>query len=306
MKRDFNYNEYDENQVDKLFKKKKKKKLKRKVKILTFLFCIVIIIAYFVSDLSKVKSIEVIGNKEVSSKLIEEASAINNKTIFLLMNKGKIEENIKELALIKKANVSFDLLGNVTIEIEESKKVAYCVIENKTYVVDELGKVVETTDPNVKETLKSCPRLSDFVSLDFLKEFSKEYAKVPELIKTLTSDIVYSPLTADESRVIFILDNGKKLIVRVEDMADELMRFPYEAYMVSYQNKCEFDFSGDFIYMRDCKTEDNHTDDRDEITQVPNDGEVPDDSTHQNENNQDVNDSGNQENINNDEGVTNE
>lgn len=291
MKNNFNYNEYDENQVDKLFKKKKKKKLKRKVKIITFLFFIVLIIAYFVSDFSKVKSIEIIGNKEVSTKLIEEASAINKETIYLFMNKSKIEESIKELALVKKANVSYDIFGNVTIEIEESQKVAYCVIDNKTYVIDELGKVVDTNDPNIKETLKAFPRLNDFDSLDFLKAFAKEYSKVPELIKTLTSDIIYSPQAADESRVIFILDNGKKLIVRVEDMADELTRFPYEAYMLSYADKCEFDFSGDFIYMRDCKTDNTNQDDtQDDVTQVPNDGQTPNNPS-------DTND---------DEGVTNE
>lgn len=253
MKENYYYNEHDENQVTKLFKKKKKKKIKRKIKILCFLLLLILIVYYFLSDFSKVKSIEIIGNDDVSSSLIEETSTLNNETIYLFINKKKVENHIKNLPLIKKANVSYDLFGHVTIEIEESKKVAYCTIQKTTYVLDELGKVVETEDENIKETLKSCPKLNGFLDLDFLKTFAKEYANVPELIKTQTSDIIYSPANADQSRIEFILDNGKKLIVRVDNMAKELSNFPYEAYMTIYENKCEFDFYGDNVYIRECE-----------------------------------------------------
>lgn len=255
LKEDYYYNEHDVNQVDKLYKKKKKKKLKRKVKILCFLLFLLMIAGYFVSDLSKVKSIKIIGNKEVSSKLIKEASSITKDSIYLFIDKDKSADNIKKLALVKKADISYDIFGNITIEIEESNKVAYATIENKTYVIDELGKVVETKDENIKETLKSCPKLVHFDSLDLLKQFAKEYANVPELIKTKTSDIIYSPQPSDETRVEYILDNGKKLIVRIENMADELTRFPFEAHMIQNPNACEFNFYGKNIYLTKCPEE---------------------------------------------------
>lgn len=256
LKKEYYYNEHDENQVKKLYKKKKRKKLKRKFKVICCLLILTIICGYFLSGLSKVKSIKIIGNKDVSSKLIEQTSQITKNTTYLFMSTKDIESSIKQLPLIKKANVSYDLLGNVTIEIEESKKVAYCIINKKTYVIDELGDVVEAKDKSVIETLKSCPRLSGFKTLKFLKSFGKEYASVPELIKSQTSDIIYSPLKSDETRIKYVLDNGKVLIVRVEDMADELTRFPYEAYMIEKKDVCEFNFIGDKIYMKECKKDD--------------------------------------------------
>lgn len=256
LKKEYYYNEHDENQVKKLYKKKKRKKIKRKFKIACCLLVLVLILGYFFSGLSKVKNIKIVGNKDVSNELIETTSEITKQTTYLFINTKGVENKIKKLPLIKKANVSYDLLGNVTIEIEESKKVAYCIINKKTYVIDELGAVVEATDKSVIETLKSCPRLSKFKTLKFLKTFAKEYAGVPELIKSQTSDIIYSPLKSDETRIKFVLDNGKVLIVRVEDMADELTRFPYEAYMIEKKNTCEFNFVGDKIYMKDCKKDD--------------------------------------------------
>lgn len=246
------YNEFDEDQVNKLYKKRKKKKLKRRFKLLIVFLILLVVIGYFVTDLSKVKNIKVTGNSNVKDSKIIEASELNNSSFYLLINKSKVAKKIEEISLIKDASISYDLLGNVTIKVEESKQVAYCVINKKTYILDELGDVVQTKDSKVKEKLKSTPRLSKFKSLKFLKEFAKEYAKVPSIIKSQTSDIIYAPKKSDTNRVRFILNNGKELIVRLDDMAEELSKFPIEAYMSKYDNKCTFDFYGDNIYMKDC------------------------------------------------------
>ncbi len=252
MKEDI-YDEYSEDQVRKLYKKRKKLKLKRRFKLFVIFALSFIIGGYFISDLSKVKSISIVGNTSVESSTIEKASSLNKKTTYLFINKGDVEDKIKSLPLIKKANVYYDVLGNVTIEIEESKQVAYCVINGKTYVLDELGSVVETKDKNIKEKLKSFPKLSKFKDLKFLKKFSKEYPQVPDVIKGQTSDIVYSPKKADETRIRFILDNGKELIVRLESMVDVLNKFSFEANMNINSDKCTFDFNGSHVYMSKCK-----------------------------------------------------
>lgn len=143
LAKEYYYNEHDENQVTKLYKKKKKKKLKRKFKVFCLFVVILLIVGYFVSDVSKVKTISVVGNKDVNKESIKEAAGITKQTTYLFIDKSKVEDAIKQVALVKKAEVTYDILGNVTIKIEESNKVAYCVIDKKTYVIDELGSVVE-------------------------------------------------------------------------------------------------------------------------------------------------------------------
>lgn len=254
LAKEYYYNEHDENQVTKLYKKKKKKKLKRKFKVFCLFVFILLIVGYFVSGVSKVKTISVVGNKDVNKESIKEAAGITKQTTYLFIDKSKVEDAIKQVALVKKAEVTYDILGNVTIKIEESNKVAYCVIDKKTYVIDELGSVVEAKDESVIETLKTSPKLSNFKTLEFLETFAKAYAGIPEIIKNETSDIIYSPKDADETRIEFVLDNGKKLIVRVEDMANQLSRFSYEAFMTTYDDKCVFEFLGEKnVYMRECE-----------------------------------------------------
>ena len=247
------YNEHDENQVEKILKTKKKKKLKKRFKILLFLLVFIAITAYFTSDYSRVQSLKVVGNEEVKTDDILSAAAISDDAIYWFLNTSHIEEKIKEVPLIKKVKVYKDFFGNVKIEIGEAERIAYCVIGETTYVIDELGHVSETNDQKVIQSLQSSPRLSEFKDVDFLKNFAKEYVQIPELIKNQTSDIVYAPKTADETRLEFVMDNGKILYLRVEDMVDQLSRIDYEAFMTAYSEYCEFRFEGKHVYMEKCE-----------------------------------------------------
>jgi len=250
---DYYYNEHDENQVEKILKTKKKKRLKKRFKVLLFLIVFVAIGAYFTSDYSRIQSIRVVGCEEVSEYDILEYAAIDEKAIYWFINTNHIEEKIKEVPLVKKVKVSRDLLGNIKIEIEEAERIAYCDIEDRTYVIDELGYVSETSDPKIIQSLQSCPKLSGFKDVEFLKSFASEYIKIPELVKSQTSDIVYSPQPADETRLEFVMDNGKIMYLRVEDMAEQLSRFDYEASMTAYSDYCQFSFEGEHVYMEKCE-----------------------------------------------------
>lgn len=247
------YNEHDENQVKKILKTKKKKKFKRRIKIFIVIVILILIVSYFMSDFSRVQSIKVSGNHCVETSLILDSISIDNKSIYLFVDKEKVESDVEKLGLIKKVNVSCDLLGNVTIEIEEAELVAYCVIDKKTYVIDELGKVSETNDKKMIADLQSTPQLLQFPDLKFLKSFAKEYIQISDIIKTQISDITYAPQKHDETRVEFLMDNGKKLYLRVEDMVSQLESFDYEAYMKKHKDKCIFSFEGKKLYLESCE-----------------------------------------------------
>ena len=103
---EYYYNEHDESQVEKILKTKKKKKIKRRVKILLFLMIFIMIGAYFMSDYSRVQSITIVGNDEVKSEDILEKISVSKKSIYLLVNTGKIEDEVKSIPLVKKTSVT--------------------------------------------------------------------------------------------------------------------------------------------------------------------------------------------------------
>ncbi len=249
------FNEYDQDPTMELRQARKKKKMRRKVKVLIGLLIVVLIGAYFYSDISKVQSIKVVGNSEVPSSLILKSISISKKSIFLFVNTSKVENEVKEVGLIKKANVSRDLFGNVRIEVEEANRIAYFTFKKKTYIIDEVGHVVALNKSVKLEDLKQYPKLSSFKSLKMIRTFAKQYVKIPLIVRNSISDIISSPKTADASRVRLVMDSGKELVVRIESMAYDLQtsRFNYEAYVTKYSDVCVFSFEGHNIYMTKCK-----------------------------------------------------
>ena len=49
------------------------------------------------------------------------------------------------------------------------------------------------------------------------------------------------------------MDNGKIFYLRIEDMADQLNRIDYEAFMTGYSDRCVFSFEGNYIYTEECE-----------------------------------------------------
>lgn len=248
---EYYYNEHDVNQVHKIYKKNKKKKLKRRVKILLFLVAFTLIGWYFLSDYSKVQSIQVIGNEYVLKEDVLNKISVNKNSFHVFVSTSQIEKEVRAMPMIKKASVTKDLFGHIKIELKEADKVAYCVIRKNTYVIDELGDIAQTNNKDLIRSLQSCPQITKFTNVKFLKTFAKEYVRIPELIKNETSDIVYEPKQADETRLKFVMNNGKILYLRVEDMVDQLSRFDYEANMTAHKDKNVFSFEGNHVYMHE-------------------------------------------------------
>ena len=253
-KEQYYFNEHDENQTQLLRKNRKKKKLKRKIKIVIVLLLLLLVAGYFISDYSRVQTIVIEGQQEVSKEEILDTISVHKGDVLLFVNTGHVEDEISQLPFIKKVRVTKSLLGSVRIEIEEAQKVAYCVIGKKTYVIDELGNVSETKDQDLITSLQATPRITQFKDLKLLKQFAKEYVKIPEIVKSQTSDILYDPQNADETRLKFIMDDGKILYLRIEDRADQLNnRYDYVANKEAFKNKCVFSFEGNYVYMKDCE-----------------------------------------------------
>ncbi len=250
---EYYFNEHDENQVQKKYKSNQRLKVKRRIKILFVLLVFILVGTYFISDYSRISKISIQGCQEVKQEDVLKTMTLKKGDIILFVNTNKIEEEIKKMPLVKKVNVQKSIFGEVLIEIEEAQKIAYCIIDKTTYIIDELGNVTTTSDKELIQSMQSSPRLSGFDDVDLLKKFAREYIDIPDIVKSQTSDIVYSPKKADQTRMKFIMDNGKILYLRIEQMVEQLSRFDYEANMTEFSDYCEFSFEGENIYMKKCK-----------------------------------------------------
>ena len=241
-KPDFVFNEYDRSPSRELIEKNRRRRKLRKRRLTLLGIILLIVLGYMISPLSKVMSIKVTGNSQLTKDLVVKESGITDHTYHFLLNNDTIKDNLKKTGLVTKAYVTHNILGGVSIEIQEAALVAYMELDNKTYIVTEEGKLIQVVEGMNYTGLKQIPKISGFTDIKAVEELA-------------VSDIVYSPEKGYDDRVALILDDGKKLIVDIQGMKDTLSpsRFDYSAYMQSKSDVCVFSFEGRNLYMTKCE-----------------------------------------------------
>lgn len=254
-KPDFVFNEYDRSPSRELIEKNRRRRKLRKRRLTLLGIILLIVLGYMISPLSKVMSIKVTGNSQLTKDLVVKESGITDHTHHFLLNNDTIKDNLKKTGLVTKAYVTHNILGGVSIEIQEAALVAYMELDNKTYVVTEEGKLIQVVEGMNYTGLKQIPKIAGFTDIKAVEELASQYAVIPVTIRNAVSDIVYSPEKGYDDRVALILDDGKKLIVDIQGMKDTLSpsRFDYSAYMQSKSDVCVFSFEGRNLYMTKCE-----------------------------------------------------
>lgn len=243
------YNEHDVNQVKNMQKKIKKKKQKRRRCFVLVVLLIIAGIVFMTGSASKVKKISVSGcHLTNQDDIIKNISIKTKKTYFFSVDCGQVENEIEQMLFVKKATVKKDLLGNVKISVQENNAMLYGYIDNVLYLVDEDG-VVEKDEK--QEKLSYVQRYPQAMSFDegHLKQFVKEYKKLPSVIKNQISSIVFEPNDKDQTKCKLELDDGKIFYVRIEDMARQLTSTNYYLVIQKYPENKYYDFLGKNVYV---------------------------------------------------------
>ncbi|MBO6047758.1 MAG: FtsQ-type POTRA domain-containing protein [Erysipelotrichaceae bacterium] len=227
-------------------------KLKRVASLGFVLLCVMILIVYASSDYSRVQEVNIKGNKLVNTYVISDhVSVQEHKSLFLMTRVERLEQELAAMPLIKSAKVTKTLKGQVNIDVNEDRIVAYYTIGDKCYLIDGSGETI-LLDQNLNiGKVEAYPRMVDFTNVKLIKQFSTAYVDVPDIIKSSVSDIIYAPKPKDELRIRLVMDNGKELIIRIDEMSKSLQpsRFNYQAYMAEFDDYKIFSFEGNHIYM---------------------------------------------------------
>lgn len=249
--------EYDKNPIHETLQRRKRRKLKKKLKLAIFLGVVIIIVFFFVSDFSKVKSIDIQGIDVLKESEILDCLSIDDSSYYLFIDKEGTEKEILALGPVKKAHVSCDFMGHVSIEIEEALPVAYASIGDDVYEINDAGKAFCVQDQQRIQLLKSFVHVQNFKDQKMLNAFAKEFYQVSTLMQNEMSDIFLNPEPADPTLLKCLLKNNKVIMIRIEDLATRLTedQFSYEAYQKTYQNVCEFRFTKKNLFLTECGQE---------------------------------------------------
>ena len=178
-------------------KKKKKRKLRLNYKgilrVLIFILLIVLIVLYLLN--LKIKNIYIIGNDIVSDNTIIEKANIKDYPEIFKLNTYNMKKDIESIPLIHNVKIKRDILGKISIYVEEDKVLFY--YKPGDYMVTSSIKFIEDNN-----TYLGIPILINETPKTILNKLVKSFNKVDSNILKMINTIEYYPYYDSEGKII--------------------------------------------------------------------------------------------------------
>lgn len=195
----------------------------RALPVLILSSVLLILAVYFISPYSKLKNIEVTGNKQLSKTEVLEASSIQKEdyTLTTYLSQKAHAKNIKQSNLwVEKAEIMYRFPITFKIKVAEYKVIAYDYSGEQYFPVLSSGE--EIANPVTKSQLpKSYIRL-DFSDKAMLKKFVRQLAGISDTIKSEIQTVQHTPSKATEDLLTLMMTDGNKIIVPLSEVAKKL------------------------------------------------------------------------------------
>jgi len=212
-----------EDRIPRLRAQRKQKANRRMIFYLTILFILILAVIYFESPLSNVRTLMIKDNDYVSKQQIVEQSGILKHNKIWDINKQKIERSLKELPLIKGAEIKRYFPSTVTIDVSEYTKVAYLEKNHRYYPILSSGNIL--TDVSGKMLPSSAPVIIGVAQGRSLKALTKQMVLLSPAIKHDISEIVSVPSKYYSDEVHLYMNDGNEVIVTTGHLANRLNHF---------------------------------------------------------------------------------
>ena len=193
-------------------KKKRKIRIKGLIIILLFIYLIGMLIYYLFT--MPVKNIIVKNNILVKESDIIEIAKINETTPMVKVNTISLRKKLKKnLPIIHDVSIKKNLLGTITITIEENKLLFYNVLTNELVLSD--GTKIKDGEDYLGYGV-----LVNYVPSDIFDRLVKGFATIDKDIIAMISEIEYSPdkyndVIIDDERFLLRMNDGNSVYINI-------------------------------------------------------------------------------------------
>lgn len=214
--------------ADKLprMKENRKKRLtKRLIAILSFFGITAAGMIYYVSPLSKLNKVEVVGNDKVSNERVAEAiKVIKDDHIWSVYSDPTLPDSIKKNnPQIRQAEIKLSGINNLKVIVKEYKEVAYQRVDNQLFPVLENGDIIQEREVNPDN---SFPILIDFKKGKSLDSFVKNYHKIDKKVNDMIKEIHATPSKSNQYLMTLYMKDGNEILASTKDYFEKLNYYP--------------------------------------------------------------------------------
>jgi len=202
------------------------KVLQRYIPIVVINLILIVILAYFISPLSKVGTVSVEGNQAVYIQQVIDESGIRggDSVIDTMQNKESLQNEVTtQLPQISETSIELSGLNEVVIHVNEFETVAYISKDGSYLRVLENGDVL---DDVYDISIGNQPVLSNFSEGEALNLMVEELSQLETPILRLISEI---ELAENRSNPLFIqvyMNNGNRALASIPTFSEKISYYP--------------------------------------------------------------------------------
>lgn len=227
--------------LKKLHAERRRSVLKRLGIIIAIAFLFILGLGYFISPLSNVKSVRVIGGQEINTHKIVEISGIKaqDKVINVVLKKAQINTKLeKYFPEIKESRIQVKKWNNFVINVKQYDVAGYVKEKNNYKAILVNGKLSTYTLP--KEKLKNDkPIFINYTNESRLKETLNIYKQFPEVIKRQVRLIDGN--TKRNTQIELVLKDKNIILGSMPTIIDKIKYYPVIAKNLKQSSVVDFE-----------------------------------------------------------------
>lgn len=201
-------NELEKRYLSQLNRKKKIRTRRRILRLVGLLIIALLVVAYFSSDISKVKTLTVENNMLYSDEQILSKAELDYQSSYVLNPGFLIKMRLKNDPLIKDVSVTKTWGGGITISVDESLIIGYLKDAPQTLLVQGIGKL--NADELSQLNAVMIPRIGSFTD-EQLTMLDEAFEKVDKDVMPLISELEPYVTSYDENMVQFVMIDGNRV-----------------------------------------------------------------------------------------------
>ncbi|MDW5471928.1 cell division protein FtsQ/DivIB [Staphylococcus equorum] len=224
-------------------KREKRRKRQKQVQYSVFgvlLFIIILILIYMFTPLSKISSVEIKGNDNVSKSAINKAIDVKDNSRMYTYSTSKATDKLKENKLIKSAKITKQMPNKLTVEVTENQIVGMTKKKDNYVPILENGTELKNYDGNATD---DGPILAGFEKEE-KEKIINELAKMPANVRGMIAEIKYDPQENLQNQIKLFTSDDIQILGNLNTIANKMKYYPQMSQSLERDESGELKKSG--------------------------------------------------------------
>lgn len=224
-------------------KRAKRRKRQKQIQYSVFgvlLFIIILILIYMFTPLSKISSVEIKGNDNVSKSAINKAIDVKDNSRMYTYSTSKATDKLKDNKLIKSAKITKQMPNKLTVEVTENQIVGMTKKKDNYVPILENGTELKNYDGNATD---DGPILVGFEKEE-KEKIINELAKMPANVRGMIAEIKYDPQENLQNQIKLFTSDDIQILGNLNTIANKMKYYPQMSQSLERDESGELKKSG--------------------------------------------------------------